>query len=66
MTTLSIIAICMIFLLTGYLMGRCGGRVKDQYSQGFVEKIKSKKQVFENDPYAEALEDSQKSKGTIE
>lgn len=60
----------IVFLLIGYLMGRCGGRqATGQYPQSFIKNLKPKKkpiQPYENDPYAEAMEDLPKTKGTIE
>lgn len=70
MTTLEILLVALLFLLVGYLMGRCGGRVVSQYPKSFIERLKPPSrepmQVYENDPYAEAMEDMPGNKGTIE
>ena len=65
MTTLEILLVALLFLLVGYLMGRCGGRVVSQYPKSFIERLKPA-QVYENDPYAEAMDDMPGNKGTIE
>jgi len=75
MTTFEILGVAVVFLLIGYLMGRCGGRQVPsvpQYPKSFTEKLlgpsKPDKPMppYEDDPYAEAMADEPESKGTIE